>query len=405
MQYFKTINVLVIDDDNLTLKVTKSVLNTIGFESIKLVTTAKESIITLEDPNIRIDLIILDLKMPDMDGIELIRLLGEIEYKGHLIIFSGEDESILCSAKDLATARNISVLGFLQKPIDSQKILKLIQPSNEHRKIEKVKRSESFVSLEMIKEAISLKTFEPWFQPQVDVKTKEIVGVEALARWPIGINSYISPEDFIPVAEENKLINQITYILIEKIINVYNSWIAEGIDLDIAINISGDSLSDINFPEQFCSKFEKCPDLLKKSTIEITETKILNDLTSPLDVLLRLHLKEIKLSIDDFGTGYSDISQLKSLPFNELKIDREYVQSNEIEKKTFVILKSSINLAKNLDMRIIAEGVETYQEWERIKSLKCDVCQGFLTGKPMPGYEFIDWYKKWDQIKDRILPE
>ena len=195
MLNIKDKNILVIDDDHFTLKITKRILNNIGFKNITLSLTAQEGLSILTNPDYNIHVTFLDLKMPDIDGIELIRMLGEIKYSRDIILLSGEGEEILKMSQQLAKARNLSVLGALSKPLNSDKVLDMLCLSSCVTSLSPFNDANTNdISLDRLKKAIEENEFEPWFQPKVSMKTKEVIGVEALARWPVGelLSNFVS---------------------------------------------------------------------------------------------------------------------------------------------------------------------------------------------------------------------
>ncbi len=172
-------------------------------------------------------------------------------------------------------------------------------------------------------------------------------------------------------------------------------WRAQGIDLKIAVNISMDSLHSLDFPQRLDEVVSSSGGDLCNMLLEITESRLMANQIAPLDVLLRLRLKKVRLSIDDFGTGYSDLSKLRDLPFDELKLDRSYVHAAEDEKRAAAILESSVDIARKLSMTVVAEGVETLDDWHRMERLGCDQAQGWFIAQAMSGDQIPSWVKSW----------
>jgi EAL domain-containing protein (putative c-di-GMP-specific phosphodiesterase class I) len=172
-------------------------------------------------------------------------------------------------------------------------------------------------------------------------------------------------------------------------------WRKQGIELELAFNISMNSLQNVKFPDILEKRIIEAEGNFTHLKLEVTETQLMKDLVQPLETLLRLRMKRIKLSIDDFGTGHSNLQQLRDLPFDELKLDRSYVQSGNKEERTRLILESTVDMAKKLGLSIVAEGVENLEEWLRVEQLGCDQVQGYFTGKPMPGEKIPNWIASW----------
>ena len=172
-------------------------------------------------------------------------------------------------------------------------------------------------------------------------------------------------------------------------------WRQQGLDINLSVNISVDSLDRLDLPEYIVNCAQQHQLDVSKIMLEITESRLMQDITSALDILTRLSLKGIGLSIDDFGTGYSSMEQLQRVPFKELKIDRSFVNSALHNRAARAILESSVELAQKLNMTIVAEGVETDENLSMVHDLGCTSAQGYFIGKPMPGDELIGWHEEW----------
>lgn len=387
-------SVLIVDDEAFVLQATAFILRRLGFEHVLTVESATEALDRLETAEPPVGLILCDLNMPNVDGVELLRRFDERGYRGDIILFSGEDSRTLSMAENLARARNLSILGAISKPLRSDELSALLAKRGALRDLPSQKTSR-LVSPESLRAAITAKELEPWYQPKIHVSSKRVVGVEALIRWPSKTEGMIFPDAFIPVAEKHGLIDAMTFALIEKVIVTAASWQAQGLELTIAVNVSMDSLYELAFPDLLGNHLRAAPNVAASLQLEVTESRLMEDLVRPLDVLLRLRLKKIKLSIDDFGTGHSNLSQLRDLPFDELKLDRSFVQSAARDPKAKTILESTVDLAKKLGMTIVAEGAETLEDWQRVEQLGCDQLQGYFVSRPMPGADIPGWVASW----------
>jgi EAL domain-containing protein (putative c-di-GMP-specific phosphodiesterase class I) len=213
----------------------------------------------------------------------------------------------------------------------------------------------------------------------------------------------IFPDTFIPVAEEHGLIDILTFSLVEQTIKIDKEWRQQDIDLEIAFNISMNSLYDTEFPDNLIKRVMLSDGYIDRIKLEVTESQLMDDLVRPLEALLRLRMKKFKLSIDDFGTGHSNLRQLRDLPFDELKLDRSFIQSSGSGERTDLILESTVEMARKLDLSIVAEGVETMEDWLRVEQLGCDLMQGYLTARPMPGDEIPDWIYSWPRLRGNLF--
>ncbi len=318
---FQNQSVLVVDDEPFILQTTEIILKRLGLNHIYTAESALKALECIESAEPPIGLVLCDLNMPDIDGVELLRRFDEQAYTGDIVIFSGEDSRTLNMAKNLARARNLSVLGAVSKPLKVEELNELLtQCSKAVRKT--TQAHNELVTPEALAAAIDAGELIPWYQPKIDVASKQVVAVEALVRWQSPSEGMIFPNQFISVAEDHDLIDAMTFLLIEKAVAMETTWREQGINLQIAVNISMDSLYDLSFPEKIGSYLDRSDGSPPNFQLEVTESRLIKDLVGPLDVLLRLRLKKIKLSIDDFGTGHSNLAQLRDLPFDELKLDR-----------------------------------------------------------------------------------
>jgi len=395
--------VLIIDDEPFALQVAAHQIKQLGFDCVLTTQSADQALEIIEHSDPAISLVISDLNMPDVDGVELLRRFDEASYQGDIILFSGEDEKTLTMAESLARARKLSVLGSLEKPLDPVKLGELLQKSTLIQIPRATSKRRDPVTAEMVEQAIEQGEIEPWFQPKIDIASRTPVGVEALARWPASSRGPIFPDEFIPVAEQAGLIDRLTYLMLEKSLQASKSWRKQGVDLKIALNISMDSLYDASLPDRLCQIIADQDEPVDRYQLEITESRLMENLVIPLEVLLRLRMKKISLSIDDFGTGHSNLAQLRDLPFDELKLDRSYVQASGDNGRGHAILESSIEIANKLNLCTVAEGVETLEEWRLIEAMGCDQIQGYLVARPMPAEKIPEWVSQWPDLCEEIF--
>ena len=231
--------------------------------------------------------------------------------------------------------------------------------------------------------AISDGTIDIALQPKFDFRSGLVTGVEALARWTHHEKGFISPVDFIPMLESTGLIKPFTLLILEKSIRECMKCRALGYDLSIAVNLSMHNLRDSNLPDQIADLLSRYRMERNVLMLEITESTIMSNPEHTMEILSKLESMGIKLSIDDFGTGYSSLSHLKKLPVHQLKIDRAFVKDVTTDNDDAVIVKSTIDLAHNLGLETVAEGIETKDVLDAIKQAGCDIAQGYLISKPL----------------------
>jgi diguanylate cyclase (GGDEF)-like protein len=237
------------------------------------------------------------------------------------------------------------------------------------------------------------------YQPMVDVKSGHIFCAEALVRWRHPEYGMLPPEEFIPSAEQTGVIRPLTLWVIEKALEQLAAWERNGIDLRISINLSVRSLQDRKLPGQVQKLIDRYRIDPKRVILEITESAIMSDPLSARRVMRRLSNMGFHLSIDDFGTGYSSLAYLKQLPVDEIKIDKSFVTRMDQDENDAVIVRATIDLAHNLGLKVVAEGVENTDVWNLLEMLGCDVIQGYYIRKPLTAVDLTKWIqsKTWSQ--------
>jgi EAL domain-containing protein (putative c-di-GMP-specific phosphodiesterase class I) len=259
------------------------------------------------------------------------------------------------------------------------------------------------VSADEIRNAITHREFVNYYQPQVELTTGAVIGVESLIRWRRGEQGIVGPGHFIGVAESSGLIDEITrYVMIEALTQ-RRAWQDMGLKLAISVNVSMDDLAHLDFPEFLAFETARAGVAPSEVVLEVTESRLMKDPMAVLDVLTRLRLKRFRLSIDDFGTGYSSLAQLRDIAFDELKVDLSFVHGASHDSKMQAIVEGSCRMANQLGMTIVAEGVEDRDDWDFVRRAHCDVAQGYFIGKPMTPMDLPSWIDEWNRRVPELL--
>jgi EAL domain-containing protein (putative c-di-GMP-specific phosphodiesterase class I)/CheY-like chemotaxis protein len=399
------VKILAIDDDAFMLKVLEKALGEQGFTSVTSCLGGPQALEWLDAQTSAPALIVLDLKMPEMDGIEFLRHLVARKYRGRLLLISGQDEAMLRSAEKLVKAHNLEILGYLHKPVKPKRLAELLaRLPNLSGPLGKL--AVSHYEPERLREAIAKLELVNYYQPIVSVKTGQPEALEALVRWQHPEDGLVPPDVFISLAEENDLIDDLAEVVIDMAVAQIKAWRAQGIKLPVGINLSMENLAKVEFADQLSAKVDAGGLVPGNFILEITESRAMRDPAATLDNLTRLRLKGFILAIDDFGTGYSSLAHLRDLPFNKFKLDRTFVHNAWSEGRVRSMFDTSLNLAKQLDLQVIAEGVETQEDWAFIRTTRCDQVQGYLIAKPMPADGIVPWLKEWNlRLRRELVPE
>jgi EAL domain-containing protein (putative c-di-GMP-specific phosphodiesterase class I) len=241
-----------------------------------------------------------------------------------------------------------------------------------------------------------------YYQPKARLSDGVIIGAEALVRWQHPEYGMLPPDDFISIAERSGLIGSLTHFVVRRAISQCRAWHAKGWDLSVAVNLSVVGLIDFDLPEAIDGMLRVAGLDPSYLTMEITESSIM-DTGRTLAAIDRLARLGVQLSIDDFGTGYSSLSYLQKLPVHEVKVDKSFVMSMSSNESDAAIVKSIVDLAHNLDLKVVAEGVEDRESWQRLERLGCDIAQGYYMSRPVPPDAFDEWLAAWPERRIELI--
>ncbi len=387
--------VLVVDNDSFTLDLAEILLNDLGVDDVLLASSGEAALAAVDDAHRSPSIIFCDLAMEGMDGIEVIRHLAGRRYAGHLVLLSGSNHQLMNAVSRMARANRLNLLGTMPKPLSGEKFATMLARSNAARLNDSGSARMELTS-EMIRAGLDRGAIEAYVQPKVRTATKEIKGGEVLLRWRHSDNSMVSPLAVIPVAESSGLIDEITKEIYLQATAAMSTWRQAGWNTVLSVNVSARNLLDLPFPEWLNEQAALRGVDVQAIMLEVTESQLVENLGSSLDVISRLYLMGFRLSIDDFGTGYSNFDQIKQLPIREIKIDRSLVLGASEDESGRAILQAAVELGRALGVSVTAEGVETADEWAMLERMGCDVIQGFYVSRPMPIGDFLAWRDEWN---------
>jgi EAL domain-containing protein (putative c-di-GMP-specific phosphodiesterase class I)/FixJ family two-component response regulator len=385
--------ILVIDDDPEIGELVAAVAEGLGWECV--VTTTPSDF--LEKLLLEPEFIFIDLIIPEVDGIELLRWLSQRNARGRVVLMSGVGKRVIESADKLARTLHLSVAGHLQKPFEIEELEAMLSAPRQE-KIHKASRQDTnwIPSETELRRAIEESELVLHYQPQIDIASRQFIGIEALVRWQHPDRGLVFPDAYISHMESFGLITAMTREVIRVAVSDWNSLrLVTGKEPLLSVNASVLSLRDLDFPDMVLSVLNSMNLPPEKLVVEITETGLINDLASTLDVLIRLRMRQINLSIDDFGTGYSTMQQLRHIPATEVKIDRSFVQNSRVSQSDRVMVEKTIEIGHELGMRVTAEGVETEEELKFLTSCNCDVAQGYLFSRPLDLAKLSSWLSNY----------
>lgn len=329
-------------------------------------------------------LLVLDLYMPSMDGIEVIRQLARHRFTGAIILLSGQDQAVLTSAQELAHAHGLRVIHTFCKPVSLRELSQAVLESLMQQPKNAVPTTYFYPTIADLDQALARQQLLLYYQPKIDLSTQKACGFEALVRWLHPVHGLVSPAAFIPLAEKAGRMGLLTEQIIDLALPQMAMWAQQQLYPEVAINISADNLREFEFASRLLNQLQHYRLDPSQLILELTETSVMNEAVTSLDILIRLRMRGVRLSIDDFGTGYSSLSQLHRIPFSELKIDQKFVDRCVHETESQAIVETCIMLGHKLGMLVTAEGVERPEIAEKLRMLGCDKGQGYFWSKPVP---------------------
>jgi EAL domain-containing protein (putative c-di-GMP-specific phosphodiesterase class I) len=387
-------SILLVDDDEHLLELQMRMLRSMGYLQLSAASSGKEALLQLEHDPHSAELILCDLSMPDIDGIEFLQTLNAGSFRGSVILLSGETQRVMHSVQKLLGGQHLTILGALRKPAGREALFELLQCWRPQANTT-ARAIRSPITAAELSDANRLQQWVLHYQPQVNLTTGALIGMEALVRWDHPTHGLIYPDHFITLAEDCGAIDEMTLWVIKEALIQRASWQMQGLNAQVAINLSIESLNIPDLWKRLAALVRKSKAGPEDVTLEVTESRLSSSSTVPLENLVRLRLERFTLSIDDFGTGHSSLAQLRDVPFNELKIDRGFVcgaRNNQIIRP---MLEGSLGIAKRMGMRSVAEGVESVSDWNLLRELGCDLAQGYFIGKPMAPEHIWKWLNEW----------
>lgn len=379
---------LILDDDVAVAETMGAIARRSGYET-RSATDANSFFGLLDrwDPTH----ILLDLVMPDVDGIEIMRRLAELRCRSIVILTSGVGVRVLDAAERAATEHGLHVVGSLSKPFPPAKLRALLgseQPPGVP--VATLGGSQIEVTEDALVHALEVNRIDVHFQPQIFCATGDLAGFETLARWHHPEAGLVPPDRFIPLAEQSGHIVRLTDRVAELAFDWLRSAWPDG-GPQLSINLSARALADsdlVNRLADLCARHAIDP---ARVIVELTETSAMSDPVTTLDLLTQLRIKGFRLSIDDFGVGFSSLVQLARLPFSEIKIDRSFVMHAAGSDEARIIIRTIISLGHNLGLRVVAEGVEDAVALNFLRENGCDCAQGYFIARPMTGSAAREW--------------
>ena len=389
-------SLLVVDDNIVQRLQVVALCRELGVDMIYEAASGAEALELLSLLVLPPDVMLVDLEMPGMDGVELIELLHERKLSIPLIVVSSREVVLINTVEAMARNLGIPVVAGIRKPLQREALVAAFD-GWDRQQAEPGVSAAGAPAIDIpprdLAAAIEAGEIRVHYQPKVDMAKGVVCGVEALARWTHPTLGEIRPDRFIDVAEREGLIHALTMSVLRQAFGVTQRWNALGFRLSMAVNLSPRLLEDPGLVRELSALLDAHGLEARQVVLEITESSVVDCLGVALGVLARLRLKGFGLSIDDYGTGFSSMQQLARIPFSELKIDRAFVHGAAQRTNLRVILQSALDMSRQLGLVTVAEGIETIEDWQLVRDSGCGVGQGFLVSPALPDELVPEWVR------------
>lgn len=379
--------VLVIDDHRFQRSALTRMLKTVGIANVVEAADGAGALALLRAHRDSLLLVVTDVDMPEMDGLEFLRRLAEEAPQTSVAIHSALDRALLKSIEVMAAAYGVCLVGVLEKPVTEQGLRDVVGRALERTSSPRQPFAEADGA--EIAAALQQHEFEPWFQPKVDLRSGRVAGAEVLVRWCRLHADPLPPDRFLTMVHENGMMRSLTLAVAARSAQYLGQVGPRGKDFTLSINVCPTLLDDPEFAASLASALTTSGATPEEVVLEITESAASRNQGAALENLARLRMRGFELSIDDFGTGHSSLAKLVRTPFSELKIDREFVVKLATDPAARTLVESIVAIARRLGLRTVAEGIETEKQREILIGLNCDMGQGYLFARPMPAADWL----------------
>jgi len=410
-------SLLVVDDSAAQREHAAGLCRALGVAEVHQAGGAAQALALLDSLSPPPSAMIVDIEMPGMDGVELLEALRIRNIELDLIVASGRESALIDSVLAIGAGMGLNMLAGLEKPLTLEALRHAL--SGQGSRLRKragapgpaagapaAAPGAPAIAPGTLEQALACNQISVLYQPKVDIRTGLARGVEALARWTCPQRGEIPPARFIALAEQYGLIQPLTFGVMEQALRQAARWNSRGLRLTMAVNLSPLLLDWPGLARDIVALVERHGIPAEQVNFEITESSLVETRGGARGLLARLRLRGFGLSIDDYGTGFSSMQQLARVPFTELKIDRGFVHGSTERKNLRVMLKTAIDMARQLGLASTAEGIETLEEWRLLQQLGCTMGQGFFIARPMPGPDVPGWLRRHrERVDDLRAPD
>ncbi|WP_222833295.1 EAL domain-containing protein [Pseudomonas sp. SC3(2021)] len=398
----RPLRVLVLEDHAFQRSVAVNMLRALGCREVLEASDGAEALALLESVG-TVDVALCDLQMDGMDGLEFLQRVGPSGQVKSVIISSSLSADLRRAVHQMVALLGMDLLGDVGKPLHAQVLADLLDKAI-NRPVTPLPAATAvtLASEAAVRQALAEQQLHAWYQPKFNLHTGEVCGVEVLCRWLHPTRGIISPALFMPVLERCGLLDALLFTQLEQALLVQSSAREQGFALNIAFNLQATQLASGELTSTLLSLLARHASSGASLTFELTESGLLEAPATSLETLVRLRMMGCRLSIDDFGAGFSSLQRLCQLPFNEIKLDADFIRNLEHEPRCRAAISSTLALGETLGMSVVIEGIETDAQRRELLALGCTQGQGYWYARPMSGVDLLGWLQQRNehQAKD-----
>jgi len=395
------IRVLVLEDHPFQRAVAVSLLRQLGCHEVFEAADGVQALTVLQQVG-GVDIALCDLCMDGMDGLEFLQQVGHSGLVGSVIISSSLSADVRRTVQQIVSLLGLEMLGDVGKPLQAHALETLLKKRSSRPGVAPPKAAPvRLASDEEVRWALNEQQLQAWYQPKVDLHTDDVCGVEVLTRWVHPLRGILSPAVFMPVLERCGLLDTLLFMQMNQALSLQRLAKNAGLALDLSFNLNASQLTNSNLTaviKGILSLHQTAP---ASVTFELTESGLLEAPATSLETLVRLRMMGCKLSIDDFGAGFSSLQRLCQLPFNEIKLDGEFIRTLLHEPRCQAIVSTTLALGETLGMSVVVEGIETEEQRESLLAMGCTQGQGYLFARPMNDVDLLRWLPAASNIERR----
>ncbi|WP_438752918.1 EAL domain-containing response regulator [Pararhizobium sp. O133] len=370
------LNCLIVDDDPMYVMVADSILSSLTSGSVSKASNGSLGLEALRAGGSKLDVVLLDLNMPDIDGLGFMRAASEVGFDGNIIISSGETPAVLRSAEAMGKMLGISVLGALPKPLKIDAVAAALQEASRRGR-----RSSLRLVGNIVRDDFEL---TPYYQPQYSLHSRKIVGLESLVRLTAKDGLVHGPQQLFDSLTSPVELADVSQTIAKVVLSDAKAWSGRPDRPSVSINLDACVLEQpeiVTSIQTMAADFGIDPAMI---CLEVTEKSLPKEASRLVEALIRLRMVGFRLSLDDYGMGASSFELLRLCPFSEIKVDRSIVEACISDNVTRKFLHAFAHLARDLELTSVAEGIETEQELAEVRAAGVDLVQGFLFSRPLP---------------------